>query len=122
MADLMMLARKKKLGRGEAEEEEKEKEGEERRHSNSTNTNNTNTTTRKLLQMKRAALLVSGAAEPPLMMRQLLAGNQFLTHVTAAPVPLAEGGSSDVMPSGGFVDASRRASREQFKDRLVFFL
>ena len=58
------------------------------------------------------------------LMRQLLGGNQFLTHVTAAPVPVpAEGGSDTFMPSGGFVHAGRRrASREQFKDRIVFFL
>lgn len=54
----------------------------------------------------------------------LFTGNQFLTHVTAAPVPTPAYEHADMRPSGGLLDASLRCRGRdaELKDRIVFFL
>eukprot|EP00250_Pteridium_aquilinum_P005362 c15472_g1_i1 orf=115-1068(-) len=54
---------------------------------------------------------------------ELLGGNQYLTHLTAAPVPGNCGGKPQMRPSEGLLlGASVRCREAELKDRIIFFL
>lgn len=70
----------------------------------------------------RRVLNDNGQQQPHIS--HLFTGNQFLTHVTAAPVPTSAYEHADMRPSGGLLDASLRCRVRdaELKDRIVFFL
>eukprot|EP00249_Psilotum_nudum_P008469 c21285_g1_i1 orf=575-1270(-) len=63
--------------------------------------------------------IVNAAQQNTPSLSDLVVGNQFLMHVTAAPVPRTD--RAQLHPSPGLVNGSRKQRDSDIRDRILFF-
>eukprot|EP00249_Psilotum_nudum_P035691 c5683_g1_i1 orf=185-853(+) len=63
--------------------------------------------------------IINAAQQNTPSLSELFVGNQFLMHVTAAPVPVTD--KIELHPSSGLVNGSRKRRDSEIRDRIMFF-
>lgn len=99
--------------------------GQHRRSSCSSATSFVSSTSSRLKNVyaRQKDLIMNDLTSKQPHIGELFAGNQFLTHLTAAPaVPASVCENAFLQPSSGLVDASLPGREADLKDRIILFL